>query len=73
MTLQDLERSTKEWLLAEDIAPFLEADPQTVRSQAQADPTKLGFPVVVTGSRVRIPRRGFLHFVKYGYAKPLNN
>lgn len=31
-----------------------------------ADPNKLGFPVIVTGTRVRIPKYGFIHFCKYG-------
>lgn len=67
--LFEIESSTEEFLLASDIAPFLGVNAQDIRSQAQADPSRLGFPVIVTGSRVRIPRMGFLHFVKYGYAK----
>ena len=69
MTLKEIERSEKEFLLAADVAPVLGLDPQCLRSQAQDDPVKLGFPVTVTGSRVRIPRLGFLHFMKYGYAR----
>ena len=68
--LIEIETSTQEFLLASDIAPILGINPQEIRSQAQADASKLGFPVIVTGSRVRIPRLGFLHFVKYGYATP---
>jgi hypothetical protein len=67
--LFEIEASTDEFLLASDVAPFLGVNAQDIRSQAQADPTKLGFPVIVTGSRIRIPRMGFLHFIKYGYAK----
>lgn len=66
MTLRDIEAIDKELLLMEDIAPFLEMHPQSLRSQAQADPNKLGFPVIVTGTRVRTPKQGFIHFIKYG-------
>ena len=67
-TLQELESTNVEFLNVADIAPLLDMDPQNIRSQAQADPQKLGFPVIVTGSRIRIPRLGFIHFWKYGYA-----
>lgn len=67
--LFEIENSTQEFLLASDVAPFLGVNAQDIRSQAQADASKLGFPVIVTGSRVRIPRMGFIHFIKYGYAK----
>lgn len=56
----------KEFLTAAEVAPVLGIDPQDLRSQAQADSVKLGFPVIVTGSRVRIPREGFLFFCRYG-------
>jgi len=67
MTLQEIEKTNKDILLASDVADLLEADPQDIRDQAHRDPSKLGFPVIVTGSRVKIPREGFLHFMKYGY------
>ena len=68
MNLKDIEALDKEFLLAEDIAPIINADPQTIRSQAQANPRQLGFPVIVTGARVRIPKEGFLYFCRRGYA-----
>lgn len=69
MSLSDIESIDKEFLLVEDIAPLLNADPQNIRSQASDDARKLGFPVIVTGSRVRIPKEGFLHFCRKGYAE----
>ena len=50
------------WLNVADIAPLLESDPDAIRCQAKEDPSKLGFPVCVIGSRVKIPRRAFLAF-----------
>lgn len=66
MTLADIENIDKEFLLADEVAQVLGINPQQLRSQAQADPNKLGFPVIVTGTRVRIPKYGFIHFCKYG-------
>ncbi len=69
MTLIEIKKTDKEILLASDIAECLGIDPQDIRDQAHRDPDKLGFPVIVTGARVKIPRDGFLHFIKYGYAR----
>ena len=62
MTLAEIRQSTRDVLLLKDIAPVLGLNPQTLRSQAQADPSKLGFPVTVAGSSTRIPR---IPFIKY--------
>lgn len=66
MTLQEIENSTKNHLIPSDIAELLDCDPHSIRVQAQTNPNKLGFPVVVIGSRVKIPRQGFLFYWKYG-------
>ena len=58
----------KDFLTAADVAPVLGINPQDIRSQAQSDADKLGFPVIVTGTRVRIPKEGFLYFCRYGRA-----
>lgn len=67
MKFWEIEKSDKNILLASDVAECIGADPQDIRDQAHRDPSKLGFPVIVTGTRVKIPREGFLHFMKYGY------
>lgn len=69
MTIQQIEESKKIYLIPDEIAEIMEADPASIRRQAQDDPSKLGFPVVVIGTRVKIPRAGFLFFLKYGYPK----
>ena len=66
VTLSNIEAIDREFLRAIDIAPVLGVNPQDIRSQAQDDPLKLGFPVIVTGTRVRIPKEGFLFFCRYG-------
>ena len=62
MTLAEIRQSDAALLSASDVAEVLESDPQDIRQQAKEDPAKLGFPVVVIGSRVKIPRRAFLAF-----------
>lgn len=62
-TLSEVERSKKSMLTAVDIAPILRSDPQLIRMQARERPELLGFPVICVGSRVKIPREGFLRFV----------
>ena len=51
------------FVTAEDVAEIIGINPATLRSQAQADPVKLGFPVMVCGARVRIPVKPFLKFL----------
>ena len=41
---------------------LLRCDSQSINLQAKEDPSKLGFPVIVMGSRVRIPKAGFIKF-----------
>lgn len=64
MTLQEIEAIPREVLLASEIAGYLNSNPQDIRVQAQADPKKLGFPVVIIGSRVKIPKQAFIAFMK---------
>ena len=66
MTVAEIKASDSMWLTAQDIAPVLECDPNLIRRQAQDDPSKLGFPVVVLCTRVKINRKGFLEFIGEG-------
>ena len=65
-TLAEIEACSKTILLASDVASYLETDPNLIRWQAQNEPEKLGFPVIVLGSRVKIPKDGFVSYCKYG-------
>lgn len=68
LTLEQITELDREFLFADEVAQVIDSNPQTIRDQARADPRKLGFPVIVQGQHVKIPRRGFLHFMQYGYA-----
>lgn len=66
ITLEDIEKMDKSVLVAADVAPLLACDPHSIRVQARTNPSKLGFPVNVQGSRVRIPKEGFVRFMRLG-------
>jgi len=63
MTLDEIIHTDKVFLTAAEIAPILHCDPQCIRRQAQTRAFMLGFPTVVQGARVRIPRIPFLKFM----------
>lgn len=63
MTLKELRELEREYLTADQIAGVLGSDPQTIRTAARVDPQRLGFPVIVIGSRVKIPRVPFLRYM----------
>ena len=68
MSIAELQECAKEFLVPEDIAPIIGCAPYSINLQAQDDAAKLGFPVSITGTRVRIPRRAFLRWLEYGNA-----
>lgn len=68
MTLTELAgMADKHYLIPREVAPLLNVSPYTINVAAQNPETrdKLGFPVIITGTRVRIPRIPFLHFMGY--------
>lgn len=62
--LNELEELDSEILTCQQVAPVLQANPQTIHQQAMERPELLGFPVIVCGTRVKIPRRAFLAFMR---------
>lgn len=64
MTLAELEALPTEVLTCQQIAPILGANPATIHGQATERPELLGFPVIVAGRRVRIPKAAFLRFMR---------
>jgi len=72
LKIEDIESIKKEFLIPEDIASFLGCDKYSINVQAQKNPDKLGFPVVILGSRIRIPKEGFVFWYKYGKSTVLN-
>lgn len=52
-----------EFFTVTEICGVLKMNPQTIRITARQRPELLGFPVILSGSRVRIPRIPFLRFM----------
>ena len=63
MTLEEIKKSSALYLTPCDVAPVIGCDPQKLRMTAQENPALLGFPVTVTGVRVKIWRKPFLKFI----------
>lgn len=68
-TLEDLEALPGEWLTCKQIAPILGAKEANIHMQAMDEPHMLGFPVIIIKSRVKIPRRPFIKFMREGTAE----
>lgn len=68
MKLEEMEASREEFLSPAEVAEVLGCQGYAINAQAKEDPSKLGFPVNVMGTRVRVPRRAFLHWLKFGNA-----
>lgn len=64
LRLADIENLEVDTLTPNEVGKCLRCMPYSINLQAQADPKKLGFPVVVVGSRVLIPKEGFLRFMR---------
>ena len=66
MTIEEIKKSDKDILVPKDIAEVLGCAPYSINCQAKADfldgKNRLGFPVVIMGNRIKIPRQGFLNF-----------
>ena len=68
MTFEQMQHSDADFLLCKDVCDLLRCKQDSLNAQAKEDPSKLGFPVCVMGTRVRIPRLAFIHWVQYGNA-----
>lgn len=64
LTFCDLEAMERETISPSEAAEIIGCNPQFIRIQARQDRKALGFPVIVMGHRVRIPRRAFLAFLR---------
>lgn len=62
-TLQDLAQRDRDVLLPDEVAEYLHLAPQQLRAQAREDPSKLGFRVIVCGSKTLIPKGPFIEFI----------
>lgn len=64
MTLRELEEMDCNVLTVKQVAEFLCCAPQLIRDQAEDDPKYLGFPISKIKHAYKIPRVGFIAWVK---------
>lgn len=53
----------RDYYTPNEVAKVLGCDPQKIRIMAKQCPEKLGFRVIIIGSRVKIVRASFLHYM----------
>ncbi|MVB11353.1 hypothetical protein CAFE_20670 [Caprobacter fermentans] len=67
-TLDDIEQIQKNMLSIMDVREYLNADANTFRYQAREDKKNhtdsFGFPVIIIGNRIKIPKEPFLKFMR---------
>lgn len=64
MTLSEMKEAGKDWLTPKEVAGCLGCTPYAINQQAATDAGKLGFPVIMVGKRVKIPRKAFIRFME---------
>ena len=62
MTIDEIRASTKDMLTPTDIAPVLGCNPYSLNLTARNNIKALGFPASLVGTRLKIPRIGFLRW-----------
>ena len=65
-TLKEIEALPGEILTCANVAKVLKAKPTDIHAQAMAEPERLGFPTIIHGTRVKIPKEAFLKFMREG-------
>lgn len=63
-TLQEIEACPKAILVPTDVAGYLGCEAYSINIAARTAPELLGFPISMMGSRVRIPKEGFLRWAR---------
>ena len=61
--LRDLMKIQRDYFKPEEVAKVLGCHPQTIRIAVKKHPEKLGFRVIVIGTRIRIVRASFLRYM----------
>ena len=64
LTLAQIEAMDRDMLTPVIVSKYLGCDDHTIRLQARQRPDLLGFPVICLGTRVKIPKAGFVAYCK---------
>lgn len=70
LTLDELEKIDREFLIPREVAGVLGCCPYTINVQVKEDKrngiNSFPFPVILLGTRVKIPRRPFIEAMRHG-------
>ena len=66
MTIDDVKRMDSAMIVPAVAAAVIGCDPNRLRVVARQRPYLLGFPTVIIGNRVKIPRLPFIKFLEEG-------
>lgn len=64
MNVEEMKELPKDYLTPKDVAGCLGCTAYAINQQAAANAGKLGFPVIMVGKRVKIPRKAFIRFME---------
>lgn len=64
MSVEEMKGLSKDYLTPKDVAGCLGCTAYAINQQAAANAGKLGFPVIMVGKRVKIPRKAFIRFME---------
>ena len=72
MTLDDLEKIEKEYLIPTQVAPILGCAAYNINVQVKEDKkngtNSFPFPTILIGTRIRIPKMAFIEVMRHGTA-----
>lgn len=64
LTVEDVKQMERETITPAIAAEVIGCDAHELRLQARFRPDLLGFPVIVCGTRTKIPRKPFIRFME---------
>ena len=64
MTLEELEKLDKEFLIPAEVAPLLGCNPYAINVAVRDGENPFPFPVIKLGRRVKIPKRPFIRAMR---------
>lgn len=64
MTLDEMKEMDREYLTPMQVCKVLHCHAYGINVAAREHPETLGFPVIMVGKRVKIPRRAFIKYME---------
>lgn len=64
LTFEQIKALDKEMLTPMDVCGVLKCAPYNINVKVKQAPELLGFPVIMVGNRVKIPRRAFVNYIE---------